>query len=648
MPRAARASAGSEVTYEAFEVEVSDAGKCKLEIRVLHSPVDRPKASFVPPYTVEEFTSLMCRLAESVRAPVTPGHRALEVEVGTRLFRALFPGPVEDSYRDALATIAGANQAGKNHGLRLRIAFNNLGTHRPEISALPWELLCDPRGERFLARGGRTLVVRYQNVKKTTLSNRATRELRVLGVFPSPKDQHCFDVEAAKRALLEAAEEDPQVQVRFLEPPTLDALRDRMVDDPFDVLHFHGHGAFHNEEGGLFFENDNKGRTTHYVSASDLRAQLEDREHLRLAVLMSCKSGVVTRQQGQDPFTSVSSAVIQAGPPAAIAMQQSIWVKSAEAFTASLYSRLAKGFPVDAAVGEARLALRRTPNAGPFEWATPVITQRTANGKILNLRQSKEKEEVRFAVVSFPDDPERDNPLYGEQDFTCFGPPVLLLREHFKGKRYIKDPVLWNHTVLPRLRRWLPKVSQSRQRNVLYLAAHKSIGFASGYILERKNREDIGVMQGTQEWWPEEGDSKYPRWRRTCKPEELDPMLPDLAVAISTSGRNHPDVEAFLKKSPIAPDVGGLLKMELTRGNHWLQHGLQVDRLAVALVKKLTKWRADRPDCTFHLFMETPNGFNFFLGRHSRVLARIQLYEHDYELGGPRYEPSIRLIAHES
>jgi hypothetical protein len=78
--------------------------------------------------------------------------------------------------------------------------------------------------------------------------------------------------------------------------------------------------------------------------------------------------------------------LIQQGIPAVIAMQFAVSDQAAIGLAASFYAALADGYPVDAALTEARKSLF-THDSGA-EWGTPVLYLRAADGRIFDLQAS--------------------------------------------------------------------------------------------------------------------------------------------------------------------------------------------------------------------------------------------------------------------
>ena len=107
---------------------------------------------------------------------------------------------------------------------------------------------------------------------------------------------------------------------------------------------------------------------------------LHDHRSLRLAVLNSCEGA---RGGRTDPFSGTAQSLIQQGIPAVVAMQFEITDDAAITFAHELYEAVADGYPLDAAIAEARKAIRGQPN--PVEWATPVLYLRAPDGRIFDI-----------------------------------------------------------------------------------------------------------------------------------------------------------------------------------------------------------------------------------------------------------------------
>jgi len=116
---------------------------------------------------------------------------------------------------------------------------------------------------------------------------------------------------------------------------------------------------------------------------------LHDHPSLRLVVLNSCEGA---RNSLTDPFAGVAAGLIRQGVPAVVAMQFEITDEAAITFAGEFYAALAGGFPVDAAVAEARKAIYIQPN--DIEWGTPVLYMRSSDGVLFDLAQKPAAEEI--------------------------------------------------------------------------------------------------------------------------------------------------------------------------------------------------------------------------------------------------------------
>ena len=118
----------------------------------------------------------------------------------------------------------------------------------------------------------------------------------------------------------------------------------------------------------------------HRVGSQYLGMLLHDHESLRVAVLNACEGA---RTSKRDPFAGSAQTLVQQGIPAVIAMQFEIADDVASTFAHEFYGALADGYPIDAAVTEARKAIFAT--GREVEWATPVLYLRAPDGRIFDI-----------------------------------------------------------------------------------------------------------------------------------------------------------------------------------------------------------------------------------------------------------------------
>jgi formylglycine-generating enzyme required for sulfatase activity len=116
-----------------------------------------------------------------------------------------------------------------------------------------------------------------------------------------------------------------------------------------------------------------------------LKVLLQGYPALRLAFLNTCEGG---RSDEQDIFLGVAPALVRCGLPAVIAMKYSISDRAAIALSTEFYRALADGYPVEAALAEARKAIYVGQQS--VEWGTPLLFSRSADNRLLTLPASGE------------------------------------------------------------------------------------------------------------------------------------------------------------------------------------------------------------------------------------------------------------------
>jgi len=116
-------------------------------------------------------------------------------------------------------------------------------------------------------------------------------------------------------------------------------------------------------------------------TGEDLGGLLSEYDQTRLAVLNACEGA--RSDDASDPFAGTAQSLIQQGLPAVVAMQFEITDDAAIIFARELYAAIADGYPLEAALAEARRAILHEGNL--TEWATPVLYSRAPDGHLFNL-----------------------------------------------------------------------------------------------------------------------------------------------------------------------------------------------------------------------------------------------------------------------
>ncbi len=320
---------------------------------------------------------------------------------------------------------SGIGEAGRRFSVYVDPALE-AGTPEDEVTSareaatlllgLPWELLHD--GDGYLFQGAKPIRVRRRlpNTRVLDVPVVAT-PIRILLVTARPEDDACLyiDHRASALPLVEATEALPGlVEIQVLRPPTLPALRDeleraREAKQPYEVVHFDGHGVFDPKVGlgGLCFEKPEDvvkldQRRHASVSTRELGPLL--REHrVPLVFLEACQTA-----QAEKASESVASELLKVGVASVVAMSHSVLVESARRFVRVFYRSLAEG----KRVGDAMLAGQRSLKDDTFrgrifgagelrleDWFVPVLYQEKEDPQLFTtLPTEQTREDFRTAL----------------------------------------------------------------------------------------------------------------------------------------------------------------------------------------------------------------------------------------------------------
>lgn len=294
--------------------------------------------------------------------------------LGQALFDALLAGDIRSRYEVSQEQV----RRQPNTGLRLR-----LHVQAPDLGALPWEYLYSRDRAEYVCLSRYTPVVRYLNLPLPPEPLSVTPPLRILGVIASPSDLKPLNT-AVERQRLETALASLRsaglVDLQWLPGQTWRDLQRALRGGPWHVLHFIGHGGFDRRlDEGVVALADEAG-CAHPLCATDFARLLSNHRPLRLIVLNSCEGA---RGSSLDVFSSTASILVRGGIPAVVAMQYEITDYAAIELSRTFYDSIADGWPVDASLAEARVAISMAvPNT--IEWGTPVLYTRASDGVLFN------------------------------------------------------------------------------------------------------------------------------------------------------------------------------------------------------------------------------------------------------------------------
>ncbi|MFX0577978.1 CHAT domain-containing protein [Nocardia nepalensis] len=364
-----------------IQVEIeAGSGAGEYTTHVVHSPVGaEPSATmYLDAYRLlDEQNGLETEVLASAvvgRRVAGPDEKHLQ-EVGGRLFKALFAGPVLRTYRES---VAAAQDRGEQLHVELRMSA-------PELAALPWEALWDDDTKNYLCLT--EPLVRHVPAPYAREPLKVTPPLRILGLVASPRGMPFLEVldeqEHLERALVPLTS-GGLLHIEWLRQASWAGVQEKLLADHWHVLHFIGHGYYDvkNDQGCIDLVGSNGGADP--IGANKLANLLSLAEPTpRLVVLNSCSSGA---ESSMDLFSGTAAVLARSGVNAVAAMQFTISDAAAISFAAGFYTAIAHGHSVDNAVHSGRISIL---GAHTLEWVTPVLYLRGENSQLFTLRQRR-------------------------------------------------------------------------------------------------------------------------------------------------------------------------------------------------------------------------------------------------------------------
>lgn len=372
--------------FEDFVLQLDASTRGGFRARVLKSPFGEGAVSFALPAAVAgtlraggdapgaAVRDLVHLAARPQAGELSPS------EIGTEIYRTVFQGPVRSLFDKSRGQV----ERSPRLGLRLKIKVDPGDPDTAALADLPWELLCDGETEDFFALSRQTSLVRYLDVPRMSQPIPFTPPLRILAVSASPAALPPLDLAEEARRL--DALRQGGFEVRHLVNASAGAMREALASDPWNVLHFMGHGHFDPATGDGMLALEGAGGSLDPMSGKAFATKLKDFPSLGVVVLNACNTARAGHQGGVNPFHGVATALVLGGVPAVVAMQRPISDRAALGFSAAFYRHLARGDSIDEALTEGRQAIH---SAAPesFEWATPVLFLRLPEGDVFAAQQ---------------------------------------------------------------------------------------------------------------------------------------------------------------------------------------------------------------------------------------------------------------------
>ncbi|MBD1932046.1 MULTISPECIES: CHAT domain-containing protein [Cyanophyceae] len=337
-------------------------------------------------------------------------------EIGVELFKEIFQA--NDDARDLWATL----RQNLNH-TRVEIL-----TDIAQATAIPWELLRDPKTDACLALRSPAFVRSYsQPAQRPRLPQTNGDTIRILLVICRPQGRDDVPFRSvASRLIKGLGTRTDGFQLDVLRPPTFEQLsrvlrQAKAQGKPYHVVHFDGHGVYQDSSqltlnknplffadrrpgmhGYLAFENGMADENVEFVSGSDL-GQLLVETDVPVLVLNACRSGHAEAQDAPTQiegatsdqigdahspvrsFGSLAQEVMDAGVAGVVAMRYNLYVMTAAQFVADLYASLVQGQTLGEAVTSGRKQLKDQPQrevaykpVALQDWLVPVVYEAAA------------------------------------------------------------------------------------------------------------------------------------------------------------------------------------------------------------------------------------------------------------------------------
>ncbi|MCC6318445.1 MAG: CHAT domain-containing protein [Gemmatimonadaceae bacterium] len=358
--------------YRNFDIEacdyVRDGDVERFTVRVLRSPVGMMPSDEAEAVSIDPSIHASLQGLEGRQLAMRDVAR-----LGAALSALLLPPRVRDLLDKSLIELDGPAE-----GLRLRLRFE-----APALERFPWEYmyLGDPTDgddapvTRFIALDRRLSIVRCQQLPDEHVASEPVKvdALTLCALFASPTNDATWPplaLEKEQQVIEAALDPTSNIAPQWFLAADSEALDRALAADPH-LLHFAGHGDFDDDadppRGALILLGpDGRGSPL----AADLFAARMRGRPTRLIVLGACFGG---KRAMHATWSGVASSLLGVDVPAIVAMQYDLMDDSAIAFARKVYTAIAAGLPLDAAVVDGRLEIVNRCGREERDFGVPAI-----------------------------------------------------------------------------------------------------------------------------------------------------------------------------------------------------------------------------------------------------------------------------------
>ena len=247
-----------------------------------------------------------------------------------------------------------------------------------DILNLPWELLRPPKMD-FLGFDQKFSIRRLplpDKILPAFEGQLLPPPLRIFFMACAPGDQPELNYEREEESLFQAiGKAGRNVVIDSGDMGSFEELRQSINEFQPHIVHLTGHGIVKEDGLGYFAFEDERGN-------ADLRSSLEIRQELfagssvQCAFISGCQSG---KAPPVEALGGVCQGLVGEEVPLAIGWAASIADNIATQFAATFYNTLAAGQPVDRALTQARLSIKKLcEEQGDPSWTLPVLYSATS------------------------------------------------------------------------------------------------------------------------------------------------------------------------------------------------------------------------------------------------------------------------------
>lgn len=248
----------------------------------------------------------------------------------------------------------------------------------PDILNLPWELLRPP-GMDFLGFDQKFNIRRLPYSDKTLPVFRGQMlppPLRIFFMACSPRDHPELNYEKEEESLFQAiGKAGRNVVIDSGDMGSFEELRQSINEFNPHIVHLTGHGAVKENGLGYFAFEDKRGNAD-LRSSFEIRQELFSGSSVQCAFISGCQTG---KAPPVEALGGICQGMVGEEVPLAIGWAASIADNIATQFAATFYNTLAAGQPVDRALTQARLSIKKLcVEQGDPSWTLPVLYSATS------------------------------------------------------------------------------------------------------------------------------------------------------------------------------------------------------------------------------------------------------------------------------